>query len=298
MTGLPDLFPGFEGHTVDTEGATIFARCGGSGQPLLLLHGFPQSHVMWHKIAPALAERFTLVIPDLRGYGASSCPPTDATGFPYSKRAMANDMVQLMEAFGFGEFRVCGHDRGARVAYRMALDYGDKVLKLAVLDIVPTFAMWHGMDHHMAMKVYHWMFLAQPYPLPETLIERASEYYLDHTIASWTKDKDLSAFDKTALAHYRANMARPERIRAMCEDYRSGASYDLRADEADHEAGKKIGCPTLAIWGDAGIPDAPPLETWQKWANDVVGHPVDSGHFICEENPQAALDALLPFMRK
>lgn len=300
MSDLPDLFPGFASHVVDTSGATIFARCGGSGPPLLLLHGYPQTHVMWHAVAATLAEHFQLVIPDLRGYGASSCPPADATGFVYSKRAMANDMVELMGSLGFAEFRLCGHDRGGRVSYRMALDHPGNVLRLCVLDIIPTHAMWQGMDSRLAMKVYHWLFLAQPFPLPETLIEKAPAFYLDHTIASWTTALSLSAFDARALVHYRANMARPEHIRAMCEDYRSGAGYDLRADVIDLEQERKITCPILALWGSAGIPSemSAQLETWRQWAEAAEGRAIDSGHFVCEENPGAVLDALLPFMCK
>lgn len=297
---LDDLFPGFDTHLIDTAGATIHARCGGSGPPLLLLHGYPQTHVMWHEIAPALAERFTVVIADLRGYGLSSCPPADAEHFVYSKRAMANDMVEVMESFGFEDFRVVGHDRGGRVAYRMALDYPDRLNRLAVLDIVPTHAMWHNFTVKLAMKTYHWLFLAQPEPLPEMLISRAPVEFLDYTIASWTKTKDLSAFDARALAHYRTFFSDPARMHATCEDYRAGQTYDLRADEADMEAGKKIKCPLLALWGAAGIPGETdgPLAIWRKWATLVEGAAVDAGHFVAEENPQATLEALVPFLRK
>lgn len=297
---LADLFPGFESHEVDTADATIFARKGGSGPPLLLIHGYPQSHVMWHKIAPELAEHFTLVIPDLRGYGDSSCPPTDPMNFTYSKRAMGNDMVQLMESFGFSDFRVVGHDRGGRVAYRMALDYPDTVNRLAVLDIVPTYAMWHNFTVKLAMKTYHWLFLAQPYPLPEMLIERAPVEYLDYKIASWAKSGDLTSFSDEALDHYRHHFSQSEHVRATCEDYRSGQTYDLRADEHDKEQGKKISCPLLALWGDAGIPGETdgPLEIWKDWGTQVEGAAIDSGHFVAEENPGDTLAALMPFLKK
>lgn len=297
---LPDLFPGFDEQLIDTSGATIHARIGGKGPPLLLLHGYPQTHVMWHRLAGDLAKRFTLIIPDLRGYGASSCPQPDAEHFVYSKRAMANDMVELMDALGYGDFRVAGHDRGGRVAYRMALDYPDKVNRLCVLDIVPTYDMWHGLDMNLAMNTYHWMFLAQPHPLPERLISAAPDYYFTHTLASWTAEKTTAAFDGRALRHYLAMAAEPARIRALCEDYRAGATYDLRADEEDRAAGKKITCPVLAIWGETGIAAKArsPLQNWTHWADDVTGHAVASGHFVCEESPDSVLEKLVSFMRK
>lgn len=297
---MSDLFPGFETHIVDTAGATIHARCGGSGPPLLLLHGYPQTHAMWHRVAPALAERFTVVAADLRGYGDSSCPPSDPQRFAYSKRAMANDNVELMESFGFTDFRVVGHDRGGRVAYRMALDYPDRVNRLVVLDIIPTHAVWTGLSARNAMRLYHWLFLAQPEPFPETLIARSPVEFLDHTCSSWTKAGDLSPFSTEALAHYRLCFCDPVRIHAACEDYRSGQTYDYRADAADREAGKKIACPVLAVWGKAGLAGKTqtPLGIWREWASNVDGVEIDAGHFLAEENPQATLDALMPFLRK
>jgi len=297
---MSDLFPGFKTHLVDTAGATIHARCGGSGPPLLLLHGYPQTHAMWHRIAAGLAERFTVVAADLRGYGQSSCPPSDELRFTYSKRAMANDNVELMQFFGFEDFRVVGHDRGGRVAYRMALDYPDKINRIAVLDIIPTHAVWTSLTAKNAMRLYHWLFLAQPAPLPETLIGRAPVEFLDHTCASWTKARDLSAFNIEALNQYRLAFSDPVRIHASCEDYRAGQTYDYRADLSDREAGKKIHCPLLALWGTAGLPgktDAP-LAIWQEWGVNVDGEAIDSGHFIAEENPQATLAALMSFLRK
>lgn len=295
---MKDLFPGFDAHTIDTIGAEIFLRIGGSGPPLLLLHGYPQTHAMYHKIAGVLSRDFTVVVPDLRGYGASTCPPNDADNFTYSKRAMGQDMVHVMEALGFTLFNLVGHDRGGRVAYRMALDYPERIRRLAVLDIIPTHAMWHGFNVQLAMRVYHWLFLAQPSPLPETLISRAPVEYLDYTMSSWTKAGDLSAFDPDAMAHYRAFFSDPKHIAATCDDYRAGQTYDLYADEADFEAGKKIACPVMALWGDAGFPSETggPLEVWQQWAEDVVGMAVDSGHFVAEENPEATLLALIPFL--
>lgn len=296
---LADLFPGFEARTVPTSGADIFLRTGGDGPPLLLLHGYPQTHVMWHRVAPALAERFTLVIPDLRGYGWSSVPRSDAAHAAYSKRVMAADMVEVMEKLGHVRFRIAGHDRGARVAYRLALDHPGRAERIAVLDIVPTYAMWHGFTVDLAMKTYHWLFLAQPEPLPEMLIGKAPVAYLDYTIASWTGARSLEAFDPRALAHYRAFFQVPERIHACCEDYRAGQTCDLAADEADVAAGSMIRAPLLALWGSHGIPSETdgPLDTWRRWAVDVTGMPVESGHFVCEENPQATAAALLDFFR-
>lgn len=292
------LFPGTAEHWQKIAGVDIFARIGGSGPPLLLLHGFPQTHAMWHAIAPALMRHFTCVMPDLRGYGYSSCPPNDARNETYSKRAMATDLFGLMKTLGHDRFAVAGHDRGARAAYRLALDHPQAVSCLAVLDIVPTHAMWHNFTVNLAMKAYHWLFLAQPYPLPEMMIEQNPVGYLDYTIASWTKAKDLSAFNEEALAEYRMHYATPEHIHATCNDYRAGATCDLHADEDDRAAGNKISCPTLALWGNSGIPSetAGPLKAWREWCIHVEGHGIDGGHFLAEENPEATLAALLPFL--
>jgi haloacetate dehalogenase len=296
---MSTLFPGTHEHRFTTNGVEIFARTGGSGPPLLLIHGFPQTHAMWHRLAPRLMAQFTCVMPDLRGYGFSSCPENDERNYAYSKRAMAEDLVALMKHLGHQRFAVVGHDRGARVAYRMALDSPHAVKALAVLDIVPTHAMWHNFTVHLAMKTYHWLFLAQPHPLPEMLIETAPVGYLDYTIASWTKSRDLSAFDEAALAEYRFHYATPDHIHATCNDYRAGATYDLAADVADKTAGRKIACPTLALWGNNGFPNETenPLSIWHEWCDTVTGVGIDSGHFVAEENPEAAMAELLPFLK-
>lgn len=277
------------------DGAILFARLGGEGPPLVLLHGYPQSHAMWRRFAGELARRFTVVIPDLRGYGASSVPDSQG-GVGYTKRVMAEDVISLMGAQGFHKFRIAGHDRGGRVAYRLALDHPDKVERLATLDITPTAEMWRGMNAARAMKIYHWLFLAQPAPLPETLIAAASQAYIDHTLASWTATNSLDCF-ADALPEYRAAFADPQRIHAMCEDYRAGATLDTAADEADLAAGRKIEPPLLALWGESGIPAAgeSPLDVWRRWARDVRGQGLPGGHFLAEEAPEATLRALLDF---
>ena len=296
---MSTLFPGTHETRFHTGEAEIYARIGGSGPPLLLIHGFPQTHAMWHRLAPELMKNYTCIMPDLRGYGYSSCPPNDAANAAYSKRAMANDLLALMASLGHHRYAVAGHDRGARVAYRMALDHPAAVSNLTVLDIVPTHAMWHNFTVKLAMKTYHWLFLAQPNPLPEMLIERAPVNYLDYTLASWTKSKDLSSFAPEALAEYRLHYATPEHVHATCNDYRAGATYDLAADEGDVASGRKITCPTLALWGTAGIPSETggPLDQWSSWCEHVEGLGIDSGHFVAEENPRAVLEALLPFLR-
>ncbi len=289
-------FAGFSTHDLALGEATIHARVGGSGPPLLLLHGYPQSHRMWARVAPKLAERFTVVVPDLRGYGSSSAPPSHK-GERYSKRVMAKDAVALMAALGHETFALAGHDRGGRVAYRLALDYPEVVTKIAVLDIVPTWEMWAGMDAARAMQVYHWMFLAQPEPLPETLISAAPQVYLDHTLASWTASRSLASFTPEALDAYRAAFHEPQRVHAMCEDYRAGATIDRALDEADRAAGRKISAPLLALWGGTGIPakGESPLDVWRRWASDVSGQPIEGGHFLPEEAPDATAKALAAF---
>jgi haloacetate dehalogenase len=295
---MSELFPDTRTEQFDVGAVRIHARIGGNGPPLLLLHGFPQTHLMWHPIARDLMARFTCVMPDLRGYGQSSCPPNSADNSAYAKREMARDMIAVMAQLGFDRFAVVGHDRGGRVSYRMALDRPELVKCLAVLDIVPTHAMWSGMNAKVAMKAYHWAFLAQPYPMPETLLEKSALQWIDHTLAAWTGSKDLSAFHPRALAAYRAMFAEPERIHALCNDYRAGATIDLAIDGADVAAGRRIAAPTLALWGQSGFPSetAGPLSTWQEWCERVEGRGIPGGHFIVEENPRDTLAALMPFL--
>lgn len=302
MTTLPDLFPGFEARRIKTEGAEIFCRIGGSGPPLVLLHGYPQTHVCWHRLAPALAKHVTLIIPDLRGYGASSCPLSTLRDDPdhavYAKRAMARDVLEVMAALGFARFMVAGHDRGGRVAYRLALDHPEAVSRLIPIDILPTVEVWEAMRWQSAIGSYHWAFLAQPAPLPETLIAADPASYVEHTLSSWTADKTLAAFAPEALHHYRVALTSPERIHAVCEDYRAGATYDRLADAESRAGGQVIACPALVLWGSdyIGKGASKPLEVWRRWAPGVIGQEIRSGHFLAEENPSDTLAALLPFV--
>jgi haloacetate dehalogenase len=295
---LADLYPGYASRWIDTSVGKIFARVGGSGPPLLLLHGHPQSNVMWHRVAPQLAPRFTLVIADLPGYGWSAAPEADAEHAPYTKRAMAAAMVEAMEALGFVRFRLAGHDRGGRVGYRLALDHPGRLEQLAVLDIVTTWDMWHRIDARLAMWAWHWTFLALPAPFPETLIGHDSTFFFDSRARAGAKAKDAPIFDPRALAHYHAAYQDPNRIHAMCEDYRAGSTTDLAHDEADRAAGKMITCPVLALWGTSGLPanaGIDPLVTWRDWASDLRGFAIESGHYVPEENPGATARALLDF---
>jgi len=297
MSDLADLFPGYASEWINTSAGRIFARVGGKGPPLLLLHGFSSTHVMWHQVAPQLADQFTLIIADLPGYGWSDMPESDKDHTPYTKRAMAKTIVEAMERLGHVHFALAGHDRGGRVSYRLALDHPGRLSRLAVLDILPTYDYWERMNRLYALKIYHWTFLAQPYPLPETLISGAGEFFLREKMASQTKSKTLDAIDPRALQHYLAPFRDPSRIHAMCEDYRAGAYADYEIDKADFEAGKKITIPMLALWGDAGIASAAatPLDTWKKWATNVTGAPVGSGHFLTEENPDVTAKLLREF---
>jgi haloacetate dehalogenase len=248
-------------------------------------------------VAPELARRFSLVIPDLPGYGWSDAPQAEADHAPYTKRAMAAAMVDVMEKLGHARFALAGHDRGGRVAYRLALDNPGRLTKLATLDIVPTWHMWHDLDARLAYRIWHWTFLALPAPGPETVIGRDAVAFWDWKTAPGTKAKDLSAFDPRALAHYHAFFQDPGRLHATCEDYRAGRTTDLAHDEADRAAGKKIDCPLLALWGASGIPSETnsPLDTWRQWANDVRGFAIDCGHYLPEENPGATAKALVEF---
>jgi haloacetate dehalogenase len=290
-------FEGFQLSQIDLSPlggeVSLRVRHGGSGPPLLLLHGYPQTHMMWRAVAPDLAKQFTVIAPDLRGYGQST-PPADSDDHEtYSKRAMARDAVALMRHFGFERFDVAGHDRGGRVAYRLALDHPSAVRRLSILDIIPTGEVWARADRRFALGYWHWAFLAQAAPGPEEVIGRNAE----HFFFEFQYRAALSAFGPEALADYRAALARPSVIHAICEDYRAGATFDRRLDEEDREAGRKIGCPVQVLWGSKGALGAwyDTLAIWREWADDVTGQALDCGHFIPEEKPAEALAALRHF---
>ncbi|MEX5727702.1 haloacetate dehalogenase [Rhodovulum iodosum] len=288
---------GFAKSRVDVGGLRLAMHRGGAGAPLILLHGYPQNHMCWSAVAPALARDFDVIVPDLRGYGDSDAPADDDGHTAYSKRQMARDIVGLMDALGLDSAGVLGHDRGARVAYRLALDHPARVSRLGIVEVVPTGDFWAAWSADLALKAYHWTFLAQPAPLPERLIGADPVGYIEHTLQSWTKAKSLDAFAGAALAAYRRQAADPARIAAMCADYRAGATTDRRLDEADRAAGRTIACPVFFLWSDIGFPaqtDAP-AALWARWAPDLADASCDSGHFAPEENPQAVLDHFAPF---
>lgn len=287
------MFEGFSRERIVTSGAEINLMVGGKGPPLLLLHGYPQSHVMWHRLAPALAERFTVVCSDLRGYGDSSKPPGGGDHATYSKRAMAEDQVQVMEELGYRRFSVAGHDRGGRVGHRMALDFPEAVQRLAVLDIAPTLTMFRRADMDFGMTYYHWFFLAQPFDLPERLIAGDPDFYLEWKLGAW--GSGIEVFDAAALAEYKRCFAEPATIHASCEDYRAAATIDLQHDEEDLE--RRIDCPLLVLWGDKGFVGRTydVLAVWREKAERVSGAALPSGHFIPEEAPEETLNSFLDF---
>jgi haloacetate dehalogenase len=288
------MLDGFARHRIDVDGATIHLRTAGAGPAVLLLHGYPQSHVMWHRVAPRLAERFTVVVPDLRGYGDSAKPPGDVGHRTYSKRVMAEDQVAVMRHLGHERFAVAGHDRGGRVAYRLALDHPERVTRLAVLDIVPTVNTFDAVDRRVATSTFHWFFLIQPDGFPERLIGADPEYFLTHLLSRWSGD-GLKPFDPAALAEYVRCFSDPATIHATCEDYRAGASVDYEADAADRGR-RRIACPVLVLWGGKDpARRGDPLSIWRQWANDVHGEALPCGHFLAEEEPAATAEALLAF---
>ena len=290
---MSDLLPGFVARRISAKGADIHVVTGGSGPPLLLLHGYPQSHVMWHRIAPRLAERFTVVCPDLRGYGDSAKPDGGTRHVNYSKRAMAQDQVEIMRVLGFERFDVAGHDRGGRVAHRMALDHPRSVRRLAVLDIAPTRIMFEQTSQAFATAYFHWFFLIQPFDLPERLIGADPQYFLRWMLGGW--GSKLEHFDPRALAEYDRCFANPATIHATCEDYRAAASIDLEHDREDSEV--KLECPLLVLWGAKGVVQRlfHPLDDWARVATDVRGEALPAGHFLPEEAPEPTLAAVHKF---
>lgn len=285
------MFERFTLSQIDVGEVSLRVRHGGSGPPLLLLHGYPETHMMWGKIADDLAADFTVIAPDLRGYGGSSKPKTTPDHEPYSKRAMARDAIALMAHFGFSKFNLAAHDRGGRVGYRLALDHPDAVEKLSILDIIPTGEVWARANKAFALGYWHWSFLAQPYPFPEKAIATDPEGFT-FRIAG---DGGKSIFAPEAYADYLEALKEPATIHAMCEDYRAGASFDPRLDMK--EKGRKITAPLQVLWGAKGALGAwyDVLEIWREWAVDVQGQAIDCGHFIPEEKPAETLAALRSF---
>jgi len=290
------FFPGFKLERVKVRDGEIRLRHGGSGPPLLLVHGNPQTHAMWHRVAPALAERFTVVCPDIRGYGGSLKPPATADHAPYAKREMARDLVEAMMALGHERFLLAGHDRGARVSPRLALDHPERVQKLAVLDIIPTLAHFERADMKFGIGYYHWFWFAQPHPFPETLISANPDFWFrGHTSRGKAPDE---LFAPAALADYLAHVRDPDMIRGMCEDYRAAATIDLEHDRASRAEGSKISCPLLVLWGrEAKIEawyDAPAV--WREYSSgEITGSSVPSGHYLAEEAPDAVLSHFTRF---
>jgi haloacetate dehalogenase len=287
---------------IETGETTIFVSSGGSGPPVLLLHGFPQTHLMWRGVAPLLARNFTVVCADLRGYGRSGCPASAPDHAPYAKRVMARDMVAVMEQLGFQRFSVAGHDRGGRVAYRMALDHPDRVDRLAVLDILPTEMTWERADARLALAFWPWSLLAQPEPLPERILAAVPDAIVDNALGEWGSSP--GTFPAAVRAAYVDALRDPAHVHAICEEYRAAAAIDREHDRADLTNGRRIVCPLLALWSGNGPIDtlyaaeSGPIALWQAWANDVQGRKLEGGHFFPEAMPEETADALGRFLTR
>ena len=293
------MFEGFDTAEVETGETTIFLRRSGAGPPILLLHGFPQTHLMWHRVAPLLARNFTVVCADLRGYGRSGCPASTLDHAPYAKRAMASDMVRMMERLGFSRFGVAGHDRGGRVAYRLALDHPGRVERLAVLDVLPTETAWDRADARFALAYWPWSLLAQPAPLPERVLAAAPDAIVDNALGAW--GSPASVFPPEVRAAYVEALRDPAHVHAICEEYRAAATRDREHDQADRASGRRIACPLLALWSAEGAlgtwyaEAGGPLALWRAWSDAVQGWPIDAGHFFPEEASGPTAEALNDF---
>jgi len=290
---MSELFPGFEQRRITVAGVQINCRIAGEGPPLLMLHGYPQTHACWHRLAPLLKGAYSLVLPDLPGYGDSGFLEPDAANHTYSKRNIAAIMAGLMRALGHERFIVVGHDRGARVAYRLALDRADLVESLALFDIIPTIETWEAMSGLSSVAEFHWPLLAQGGGLPEALIQQDSDFFLRYLMMRWAGD--ANRIDTRALAEYQRCFREPSVIRATCADYRAGATIDVEHDAADREAGRRIACPLLVLWGTGRKGDLLPV--WRRWADDVRGEGLNCGHFLQEEMPAEVATRLLAFLR-
>lgn len=298
MNALADLFPGFSEERAIVRGVEIFARIGGRGEPLLLLHGYPETHACWHRVAPALARYFTIIAPDLRGYGRSGTPSSDGNLRAYSKRTMALDMAALMTTLGFERFRVMGHDRGARVGFRLALDAPKRVKRLVLIDIIATSDIAQLRDEGIKFGMLHGVFLAQPAPLPESLIIQNPADWVESRFRRATLAKSPDVIHPVAMADYIDMLSQADRVHATCEDYRSSERIDLALDRSDREADARITCPVQVLWATEGslaeIVD--PLAVWAPWCTNLTGSAIESGHFIPEENPAALVERALPFL--
>ena len=290
------MFPdSFKQQIIAVNGVTLNVTTGGDGPPLFLLHGFPQTHVIWHRVAPELARHFALVMPDLRGYGDSAAPPGDSAHQRYSKREMAKDIVALADHFGFDRFALAGHDRGGRVGYRLVLDHPGRVSKYCAVDIIPTLDVWEQMNTKAMVSAFHWPFLAATSPLPENLIGQDPDLFYRLLLERWASD--IAKLDPDAVQAYLDQYRDPSKIHAQCEDYRAGATVDRALDQANRDAGDQLDCPVMVLWSTGYLSDKAnsPLETWRKWAADVTEMPIDCGHFIVEEEPNLAAQALIDF---
>ena len=291
------MLEGFDRVAAQRGGVALNVRCGGAGAPLLLLHGHPQTLAMWHRVAPTLAQRFTVVAMDLRGYGDSGRPPAGEDSGAYAKREMALDALAAMRACGFERFQVLAHDRGARVAHRLAADHPEAVERLLLLDIAPTLAMYRGTSEGFARAYWHWFFLVQPAPLPEALIGSDPVRYLRSVMGS--RHAGLAAFDPAALAAYERCIRIPGTAEAICADYRASAGIDLEHDQADVDAGRLLEQPLCVLWGEHGAVgrNFDVLGLWRERAQQVSGRSLPCGHYIAEEAPALLLDEALHFFR-
>ena len=291
------MFEHFTQGRMAVSGTEIAYRIAGQGEPLLLLHGHPQTQAIWHNVAPHLTSHFTVVLADLRGYGDSGKPEPDAEHLRYSKREMAQDQLELMAALGFSQFSVIAHDRGARVAHRLALDHPQAVKRMVLMDIAPTLAMYQQTSEAFARAYWHWFFLIRPAPLPETLIRADPDLYLRSVMGS--RSAGMQPFTDEAYADYLRCLQLDGTARGICEDYRASAAVDLQHDQIDRNASRKVRCPLLILWGEKGTVGTcfAPLEEWAKVAEDVQGEALPCGHYLAEEQPQLLLEKVLPFLR-
>ncbi|MEH2488834.1 alpha/beta fold hydrolase [Bradyrhizobium sp. AZCC 2230] len=290
------MFDQFHRHDIETGEARIACFVGGDGPPLLLLHGYPQTHIAWHRIAPLLAQNYTVVATDLRGYGESR-GPLQGPSSDYSKRAMARDQIAVMDRLGFGRFGVIGHDRGARVGYRLVLDHPGRVNAFVSLTVIPSSEVWSRVDKAFALGAYHWFLFAQPYDLPERLLSADPDHFLDLTLRKMAKDRD--ALSDAAVQSYRNAFRLPEVRHAMVQDYRAAATVDHDHDLADRQAGRRLDCPVLVLWEEGRFGgETTPLQIWREWSDRVEGHAIPGGHMQAEEQPAAVLDAVVPFLAR